>query len=77
MGYRSWGFAASVCVSDKEGSLKVEFFELDGDFRKTLILAILFDRWRIFFSLRTPRRKESQVDKGRKGGWVCKLGTEK
>lgn len=48
-----------MCVSDKVGSLKVEFFELDGDFRKTLILAILFDRWRFFFakSAKTQRKK--------------------
>ena len=65
-----------MCVSDKVGSLKVEFFELDGDFRKTLFLAILFDRWRIFF-LAKSAKKESQAGKGRKGGWVCKLGTEK
>ncbi|WP_278373162.1 hypothetical protein, partial [Segatella bryantii] len=59
-GYRSWGFAASVCVSDKVGSLKVEFFELDCDFRKTLFLAILFDRWRFFFSLRAQRKSSGQ-----------------
>ena len=54
-----------MCVSDKVGSLKVEFFELDGDFRKTLILAILFDRWRIFFLVKSAKTQRKKVKRAR------------